>query len=52
MTMIAVTCINRNIVECKDHHDFRITHQEHCINRNIVECKERYEAISQCQVGY
>ena len=39
------SCINRNIVECKDANTNVEMMGETCINRNIVECKGRWEVI-------
>ena len=36
----ALSCINRNIVECKDNKGKEIKLGNDRINRNIVECKE------------
>ena len=33
-------CINRNIVECKEHDAHNRRQITSCINRNIVECKD------------
>ena len=38
-------CINRNIVECKEHNPRRKQEDLLRINRNIVECKDRYPSI-------
>ena len=39
MSLSAVVCINRNIVECKYNCAYCTMKISYCINRNIVECK-------------
>ena len=41
MSLSAVVCINRNIVECKYNCAYCTMKISYCINRNIVECKYR-----------
>ena len=39
--MLISSCINRNIVECKEMSGFDVSDNAICINRNIVECKDK-----------
>ena len=40
MIMRTMSCINRNILECKALFQLPFSHCDHSINRNILECKE------------
>ena len=40
-----ISCINRNIVECKEQDAYNSRQDHTSINRNIVECKEYRQGI-------